>query len=408
MSKNVLQDIVKIKVVKSPPKDDNPFEVEEKKGTSHNTLWFVAFVSIVFLFFAISFLFSKATVTINPKVKDFTLNKTLTATKNSNTAEGLTYDLVVLSGEEKKEIKGGEEKDWEVSATGTVLVYNAFSSSPQPLAINTRLEGSNGKIYKTKTKVIIPGMLKNVPGKIEVDIYGEKAGVEYNSNPLDFKVAGFKGTPKYSKIYARSAGDITGGLLGKSSQVSDADKASAIKELQDTLFAKLFQKAKDQTPENFILLKGATFLNTNEENIIPAETTGNFTVSVEGTFNGILFDKDKLEKEIINASLAESENKDAYVLNIGDMTVSSFDQSLITPDDMEDISFNLSGTPKIVWKVDIEKLMADLLGKNKKDFNQILSGYSNIDSASMAIKPIWESSFPSKSDKIKIIVNYPK
>ena len=429
MSKNILQDIVKIKTTKiSPINNNGHFEVEEKKSVSHNTLWFIALVSVISLFFALSFLFSNATITINPKIKNFTLDKTLTAVKNSDTAQGLTYDLVVLSGDEQKTVVGGEEKDWEISATGTVLVYNAFSSLPQSLAINTKLEGSNGKIYKTKTKVVVPGMLKNVPGKVEVDIYGEKAGNEYNSGPLDFKIAGFRGTSKYSKIYGRSVGDITGGLLGKSSQVSDADKANVYKELEDALFIKLFQKAKDQTPADFVLLKDAAFLSTDEEDIIPAENAGSFILSVKGTFNGILFNKDKLEKEVVNENFTEDNsingttsdstnnsagvdtttNPDVYVLNIEDLSVSSFDKSLITPDNMKDISFNLSGTVKIVWRVDTEKLMTDLLGKSKKDFDQILSEYSEIDSANSVIKPIWENSFPTKSKNIKIIVNYPK
>jgi hypothetical protein len=427
MPKNTFQDIIKIKIVKSPPPiiGDNFPEVKEKKRIPHNTLWFVALISVIFLFFAVSFIFSNATVTINPKTKDFTLDKTLTAVKNTDTAQGLTYDLVVLSGEEQKTVLGGEEKDWEISATGTALIYNAFSSSPQPLAINTRLEGSNGKIYKTKTKVVVPSMLKNVPGKVEVDIYGEKAGSDYNSGPLDFKVLGFKGNPKYSKIYARSVGDITGGLSGKSSQVSDDVKASTYKELKDTLFTKLFQKAKDQTPADFILLKDAAFLNINEEDITPAETAGSFILIVKGTFNGILFNKDKLEKEAISESLAQNvntnttttngstdttntSNPDVYVSNIENLSISSFNKTLITLDDMKDITFNLSGTIKIIWKVDENKMVADLLGKSKNDFNQMLSGYQSVDSASMTIKPIWENSFPTKSAKIKIIVNYPK
>ena len=42
------------------------------------------------------------------------------------------------------------------------------------------------------------------PGSVEVGIYGSSAGPEYNSIPIDFKIFGFKNTPKYAKIYARS------------------------------------------------------------------------------------------------------------------------------------------------------------------------------------------------------------
>ena len=421
MSKNTFQDIVKIKnspkisinqkkifhsdIKKNTPIPLNLSNTKEKRSVSNNMLWFVALISVIFLFFAMSFLFSTATITINPKIKDFVLNKTIVATKSTNT-DVLSYDLVSLSGEEVKEISGGEEKDWEVYAKGSILIYNTFSASPQALSENTRLEGSNGKIYKTKNKVIIPGMLKNkTPGKIGVEIYGEKAGEYFNSGPLDFKILGFKGTAKYQKFYARSVGDITGGLIGKSRQVSDIDKENAIKELKDILFKKLLEKAKNQTPKNFVLLNNAAYINIDEENIVPAKVLNNFSISIKGTFYGILFNKNKLEKEIINESLDKNENVDVFVSNIEDLSVASFDKSLITLDEVKEMTFNLSGTAKIVWNIDKEKLVADLLGKSKNDFNQILTQYTNINSANLIIKPIWRSSIPNKSKSIKVIIN---
>ena len=423
MSKNTFQDIIKVKKKqveinqrkisgfdkeREAPVPSDLLNIKKKKNISNNFLWVIALISVVSLFFAISFLFSNATVTVIPKTKDFMVDKTLTATKASGT-EGLTYDLVVLSGEEQKEVVGGEEKDWEVPATGHVLIYNSFNTSPQIISAGTRLEGSNGKIYKTKIKVIIPGMLKNnTPGKIGVDIFGEKNGEEYNSGPLDFKILSFKGSSKYLKIYARSVGDIMGGLSGKSSQLSDSDKENAVQQLKDTLCKKLLEKAKNQIPKDFVLLNNATFLNIDEQNITASKNPSSFIVSIKGTFNGILFNKVKLTKEIISEVLTDSDNKDVYISNIENLALSSFDQNLITLSDMKDITFNLSGTIKIVWMTDGDKLIIDLLSRNKKDFNQILLQYPNIDSADLAIKPFWENSFPSKIKDIKVIINYPK
>ena len=66
-------------------------------------------------------------------------------------------------------------------------------------------------------------------------IYAAGAGEEYNSTPLDFEILVFKGTPKYSKFYARSKGDITGGFKGKSPVVSSLNKITVISELKATL-----------------------------------------------------------------------------------------------------------------------------------------------------------------------------
>ena len=66
----------------------------------------------------------------------------------------------------------------------------------------------------------------------------------------------------------------------------------------------------------------------------------------------------------------------------------------------------MSGTSKIVWDIDKEKLIGDVLGKNKSDFNQILTLYPSIDSAEVIVKPVWRSTFPDKLKDIKVIVNY--
>ena len=58
--------------------------------------------------------------------------------------------------------------------------------------------------------------------------------------------------------------------------------------------------------------------------------------------------------------------------------------------------------------LDVDKLVADLLGKSKKDYNQILLKYPNIDSADLVISPFWKMSLPDKTRDIKVIVNYPK
>src|SRR3989344_1158856 len=215
MPKNILQDMVKVKQVKNlSPKRLESKEVRfsstrqgeiKERNKPRYKIWFVAIVSIAFFLFALSYMFSKATITITPKSQNLILKENLSASKDS--ASTLPFDLVIISGEESKEIQTTEQKDIFQKAKGVVVIYNAFSSSPQMLSIDTRLEGSNGKLYKTETKTVVPGKSKaGVPGSVEVKIYANEPGVEYNSAPLDFKILGFKGTSKYAGFYARSKG----------------------------------------------------------------------------------------------------------------------------------------------------------------------------------------------------------
>ncbi|MEK7572406.1 MAG: hypothetical protein AAB493_00920 [Patescibacteria group bacterium] len=421
MPRNLLQDIKKIETTKrnkilnkyipavSKINEANINNNEEQKiKGSRYTLWIVALISLIFLFFALSFLFSKATVTINPKIKTLSLNQNLSAVKDSNT-DKLSFDLVVLSDQESRLIKGGEEKDLKESAKGKVLLYNKFSSSPQLLLINTRLEGSNSKIYKTKTKTVIPGMNKDgTPGKVSVDIYALAPGEEYNSIPLDFKIFGFKGTSKYSKFDGRSVGDITGGFIGKSRQITDIQKTIAEKELKTSLENKLFNKVVSQIPEGFVLFKDATFFNIDDSDISPTSPDGSITINVQGTLYGFIFNEKKLTKKIVEFFIPDYDGSEVYISNIKDLTFALSNKEGIIFNDVTSIDFNIYGVQKVVYKFDSTKLVSELPGKNKKDFNQILSQYQNIDSASLSIRPIWKLSFPEKSKNIKVIVNYPK
>ena len=99
-------------------------------------------------------------------------------------------------------------------------------------------------------------------------------------------------------------------------------------------------------------------------------------------------------------------NDSVYIPNLPDAKITLTDKTQALFTDAMEISFNLSGSVKVVWKVDADKVLADILGKNKSDFNDILRGYTNIESANLSIKPVWKSSFPDKSNNIKVIVNY--
>jgi len=415
MSKNLFQDMVKVKHARREI-EVHSIEVKESreaprkiKDRPRSMLWFVAIISLVFFLFALSYLFSKATVTVNPKVQELVLDENLSASRDGST-EALSFDLVVISGEENKIVRATEEKDVSLKAEGVVVIYNAFSSASQLLSIDTRLEGSNGKIYKTKKQINVPGMAKDgIPGSVEVGIYASQADEGYNSAPLDFKIFGFKGTPKYSKFYARSKGAITGGLKGKLLIISDSQKASVINEMKTNLQIQLFKKATDQIPSGFILFKDAVFLDTDPNSIDFTSSKDNLLpIKLKGTLYGILFDEQKLSKKIALDSIENYDDSGVYLPNIRDLTFSLSSKNNNSFADVKNIEFNLSGPAKIVWRFDGDKLAGELLGKSKKDFNQILAQYSNVDSAESQLSPFWKMSFPNKIKNIKVIVNYPK
>lgn len=419
MARNLIQDIKRKPTTRKEIiprsldlniKKEKDFPVYTYKKKPRNKLWFLALLSIVFLFFALSLFFAKATVTVSPKEQDLSLNQNLSANKDNNSS-GLSFDLVVISGEESKAMKSTSTKNIENKAKGQVVIYNNYSTSTQTLVKNTTLEGSNGKSYKTASQVVVPGMTKNgAVGKVEVTVYASSPGEEYNSTPLDFKLPIFKGTAKYTKFYARSKGDITGGLLGKYYQISDKDKLNAVSELKSNLTEKLSQKIINQIPPGFILFKDAVFLNTNENEISSSSSSiedGMVNITLKGTLYGFLFNEKKITKKIAESAIEKYDGSDVHIPNIKDFTFSLADKN-ISFADVKKIDFNLSGISKIVWDVDSSKLISSLLGKTKKEFPLILVSYTNLDSASFKIRPFWKMSFPEKSNNIVIVINNDK
>lgn len=418
MSKHFFEDMVRdkrqrlgVKEVKKGPELReiwNKEKAEDGDGEKkpRYLLWLVAAISVVFCLFALSLLFAKATVSVNPRAESFTLNENLTAVKDSG-GDGLVFDLVALSGEEKKVIPASGEKEVSERATGTAIIYNTYGSSSQTLLIDTRLEGSNGKIYKTQARTVVPGKSKSgTPGSVEVKIYGAEAGEEYNSAPLDFKILGFKGTAKYEGFYGRSKGSVAGGFKGMIPDVPEAEKNSAVEELSAALREELFQKAANQVPPGFVLFRDSTFLDTENEDIPFAAENGNLTVAVKGTLYGILFNEQKLVKKITKENVKDYDDSEIFIPNIGNLVFTLAGKDGASLSEMQSISFNLSGPAKIIWKLDEKKFVADLLGKPKKDFNQALYQYPNVESAILTLRPFWIRSVPDEAKDVKVMVNY--
>ncbi|MBI5139613.1 hypothetical protein HZA26_03315 [Candidatus Nomurabacteria bacterium] len=379
-----------------------------KDGGARYGLWVVAVISLLFLVFSFSFLFAGATITITPRSEELFLNENFSAVKDAG-EEDLPFELVVLSGDESKSIQGGEEKEVSESAKGTAVIYNNYNGATQRLDINTRLEGSNGKIYKTKKQVSVPGMKDSLPGSVEVEIYAEKPGEEYNSAPLDFKIFGFKGTPKYSKFYARSKNEIKGGFIGKQRQVSEVEKETALTELKTLLESKLLKKAGEQIPSGYILFNNAAFFNVDEENANGVGEGNTVPVSVKGTLFGVLFEEKALTKKIMEKSFPGEEKSDVYVKNIRDLVFSITNDSPApyqrnVLENIKNINFNLSGTSRAIWQVDREKLIDDVVNQKKQDFNQIMAGYPNITEVKLTLRPFWKRYLPEKKEDIKLII----
>ncbi len=395
---------------RKPSKIDVSVEIpiERQKGSGNKyAFWIVAVIAIVGLFFSVSFFFSKAIVKVEPEAKAIALNESFSAVKNSTTIENLSFDTVSLSDEESIPVSGGTEKNVEEKAYGKVIIYNSYSSAPQNLNVDTRLIATNGKIYKTDKKVLVPGLKKDgTPGSVEVGIWAEKAGVDYNSGPLDLQILGFKGTSKYEKFFVKSKGEITGGFVGTRIELGELEKLAVFGELKNKLKKKLLEKAESQIPADVILYKDAISFTINEENIGPIVSGGEAKAFMKATFYGILIKESELAKKIAQKQIDQYTDAPIFIPQIRDLKF-EFKNSDIPLNEIKDLDFGLTGNIVVVFKVDEEKLKNELLGKQKNILSEILPNFPSIKSAELSLKPFWLQKFPSNLKAISIEINYP-
>ena len=231
----------------------------EFKTPSRRTLYFVAGGVLIFTaaLLLLDF-FARIRVVVTPRQEFVEVSSALRASASSS--RDIALEVISLEDSIELEREVTSVKSVEEKARGQVVIYNAFSSEPQPLVASTRLEAPNGNIYRITSPVTVPGAKtengKLVPQGIEVAVFADKPGEAYNLSLSDFSIPGFKGTSKFEKFYGRSKTEITGGVSGERKVVSDQDVKALVSEAQENLRARLGERARKDLPAGVFFLEG--------------------------------------------------------------------------------------------------------------------------------------------------------
>jgi len=187
-------------------------------------------------------------------------------------------------------------------ASGTIRVYNAYSSTPQTLITNTRFVSDGGKLFRTPQKIVIPGAhyegSKLIPGELDVAVEAGEAGEEYNIGPSTFSLPALAGTSRYTAFYAKSFGSMAGGSKNQTAQVTEDDLSSAQESLTDIALDNC-QKTLESSlsPEEYVVNEEA--LKSEIIEITPLAKVGQevdkFTLSIKTKAVVLVFKKSDLE-----------------------------------------------------------------------------------------------------------------
>lgn len=394
---------VEEKIIRKKTKAKKP----SSTGGSYKYLltFVIVLVSLVVIGVALSLSYSKAVVTITPKVTNFDISGTFTAKKTAtNTSEDFGYEVISVTDMVSQTVPATKGPLIQTKAKGTAIIYNNYSATAQTIVAGTRLSNTQGNIYRTTSTVIVPGK-KTSPGSISVGITADQAGDKYNLKLADlkgdFKLPGYQGTPKYTGFYARLKTDVTGGYSGNKMTINEESKKTAIKSMQDSLKEQLITKLKESVTPDHILYDGAYSIEYEiPEPIMKSNEDADLVV--KGTAYGAIFNSDSLIKYIAGKEIKKFPS-DTYdisgdkelVFNISN--IKDFSAKKASP-----LIFTLKGPISITGTFSEEKLKDELKGINLKESNAIFARYPAIANAYALITPFWLRSFPNSPEKITI------
>jgi len=384
---------------------------------SKSGLIFIFFIIILVGFFSFSTL-SKANIDIWPKTDFLILRTEIKVDKN---VEEPNFVEKIIPGEifEKEKtvtenfpVSGKSLK--EEKAQGIIRVYNAYSTQPQVFIATTRFVSTDGKTFRTPTKITIPGGHYEggefVPGEIDIKVVADEAGPEYNIGPTTFSVPGLAGTDRYTKFYAKSFEPITGGLREEVSKVTEDD----LKEAENVLTKKAQQETEvalrnelqsEEISKEFDFLEEAIITKVVESFTLvkPGDEVEDFNFQVKAKSQTIIFKKNDLRdfaKKYILSQISENADQKIYEeslkINIKPETVNL---------EKGEITLSLEISTKIYPDIAISELKNVLRGKTMLETKVYLENQPEILRAKIRFWPFWVKKIPENPDKIRFKLN---
>ncbi len=366
-------------------------------------LFILSFIfSILFL---VGTIFHSSRVTISPKEENIDFkNKIFNADKK----DFVDFEIMIAGLKKEKTIILTDAKEVSNKASGSIVLFNEFSTKNQTITAGTYISDHEGKTYKTNKTVSIPGYKKInnkiIPGQIEIGITSFLAGENYNGTPEKFYINSFKGTTKYGKIYGKLKDPLVGGKQGLVYYLNEEDK-NKIKEIAENSFKQdLFKQVQSLTPDKYVLYKGATNFEYKFDESILSENPET-KIEIEGKLSAVLLKEDSFRENIIKQMLPDVKKEDMSKINLGNINNLDFsfgNNNEIIKKDMSRFSFIINGSLKAVWNPDQDKIKKELASIKKEDSSVIFRSNIGISKASLRIFPFWKNTNPSNPSKIYI------
>lgn len=382
------------------------FEHEPRRRKGSRFIWVIAIIALAILgSVGASIIFKKATISITPKSQKVALPPAITAYLDAPSGE-LQFQTITTTNVGSRTVPASGEAHVEKRSTGTITVYNEYSTAVQRLIKNTRFEAPDGKIYRIDQSVVVPGATKKVDGSlsagtIDVVVSADSAGDTYNRGLDTYTIPGFKGDPRYSKFYAKGKTPIAGGFVGTEKIVADADLSAAKTGIQAELAQSLQTALESATPAGYLLVPQSS--SVAYEELPRGGDSSAATISLRGTAQAAIVRQADLATAIARASGVEGYAGEA--LRFNDTKTLSLSAKASVGSAVKTLPIGLSGDTTLIWEVDGEAIKKAILGAKTSELLPILLKFKPaVSDATAKLRPVWESSFPEDPSLIEVTV----
>jgi hypothetical protein len=292
----------------------------------------------------------------------------------------------------------------ERKATGTLTVYNAYSSQPQSIVANTRFVTSAGVVFRITKALVIPGAkIENggiIPSSVVAEVVADKAGIASNLGPTShLNIPGFAKTPKYQGFYGDLKDGSSGGFSGQTRIATEADIKAAKAASEKAAEALVRGQIDGLIPEGFKTVDSATRFTVNKQTVNPiADADGNFSVVTDAQLSVFAFREQDVKEFLIARMTAE---KKGYKVDTEELKYTGGTQSTASTGR---ISLTIAYKADISYVLDIESLRAAIAGKKKSELSAIIGGVEGLEKGNVKLWPFYVQKVTSNLEKITIVV----
>lgn len=382
---------------------ENMYEPAPKKRNHKRTLYVLGSVAaLVGIFFGGTAIFARADISLRFKKTPWQDTSAMTASINS--AAGVLKAQIFNPVKSATPLFPASGKSQvSVKAEGKITIFNAYSSKAQQLVATTRFETPDGKIFRLKSQITVPGAKiqdgKIIPSSIEADIAADKPGAEYNVGPVEkLTIPGFAGSPRFEGFYGKIETQLKGGFVGERQVPTAADIAAAKTKTTELLKASFGPNFLDTISGGLTIIDGASVFEVTKLSVdTNTDNEGNFSVLGQAKYTAIGFKEEDVRAALLAKARSDDPNASFESIN--------FKYSKVQPDFKKGtLVFEVASEGVVVPAFDSEAFKKSILGKSAGEVKEMILKLPELSDGKISLSPAWISTVPESVGRVKIAI----